>query len=157
MFSLIASVGKNRELGKQGELLFRLKDDMRFFRETTDGHKILMGRKTWESLPKKLPGRENIVISRNPVEGADVSVNDLRKYIDENKGTKEEIFVIGGGMVYFELLPHAKHIYLTEVDAEAPDADTFFPQFDKSKYTREIIMKGKDHELEFTIVKYAVN
>lgn len=154
MFSLIACIGKNRELGKNGKLIFSIKDDMKFFRETTSGHKILMGRKTWESLPGKLKNRENIVISRHPVEGADESVSDLKSFISKNESSDEEIFVIGGGMVYFELLPHAKNLYLTEVDSSDPDADTFFPEFDQSKYSKELIRKGKENDLTFSIYKY---
>lgn len=157
MFSLIAAIGKNRELGKNGELIFHIKDDMKFFRETTTGHKVLMGRKTWESLPGKLKNRENIVISRHEVEGADQSVNDLAKFIAEYKDTPEEIFVIGGGMVYTELLPHAKRLYLTEVDATDANADSFFPEFDKSAYTKELIRKGKDNDLTYSIIRYTKN
>lgn len=157
MFSLIACIGKNRELGKAGKLIFSIKDDMKFFRETTSGHKILMGRKTWESLPGKLKNRENIVISRHPVEGADESVSDLKTFISENESSDEEIFVIGGGMVYFELLPHAKNLYLTEVDSSDPDADTFFPEFDQSKYSKALIKKGKENDLTFSIYKYIKN
>lgn len=154
MFSLIAAIGKNRELGRGGELIFHLRDDMKFFRETTDGHKIVMGRKTWESLPGKLKNRTNIVISRHDVEGADEHISDLPQFIDKNKDTDEEIFIIGGGMVYFEFLKHAKNLYLTEVDASADDADTFFPAFDKSDYSSKIIKKGKEDDLDYSIVQY---
>ena len=154
MFSLIAAIGKNRELGKRGELIFHLKDDMRFFRETTKGHSVLMGRKTWESLPKKLPGRKNIVISRHEIEDADECVSDLATFITENKNTDEEIFVIGGGMVYFELLPHAKRLYITEIDASDLEADTFFPKFNKSDYREEVIKEGNENGFNYKIVQY---
>ncbi len=154
MFSMIACIGKNRELGKKGKLIFHFKEDMRFFKETTSGHKVLMGRKTWESLPFKLPNRENIVISRHQVEGADASISDISKYISDHKDDPEEIFVIGGGMVYFELLKYAKKLYLTEVDAEDKEADTFFPEFDKSEYDCKVIEKGKENDLAFVISEY---
>ena len=153
MFSLIACIGKNRELGKGGKLVFRIKEDMQFFKEVTMGHKVLMGRKTWDSLPGKLSGRTNIVVSRNPVEGADETVTSLTKFVAENEDTEEEIFVIGGGMVYFELLKHAKNLYLTEVD-EARESDTFFPEFDKNDYEKRIIKKGVEQGLIFEISKY---
>ena len=156
MFSLIAAIGKNNELGKNGKLIFSIKDDMKFFRNTTMGHKILMGHKTWDSLPHKLSGRTNIVISRNPVPDTDLTINDLPKFISENKKTDEEIFVIGGGMVYFELLKHAQNIYLTEVDATDLDADTFFPAFDKSNYDQTIIKRGTENGLDYTISKYTL-
>lgn len=154
MLSLIACIGKNRELGVGGDLCFHIPEDMRYFKETTMGHKILMGRKTWESLPGKLPGRENIVVSRRAVEGADESVSDLAEFLKENADTEEEIFVIGGGMVYFEALPYARKLYLTEVDTAYAEADTFFPMFDKSSYNKEVVKKGQKDGLEYTFVKY---
>jgi len=154
MLSLIAVIGKKRELGKQGKLLFHIPEDMQFFKETTMGRKVLMGRKTWESLPGKLKERTNIVVSRNLITGVDESITDLAKFIEENKDTEEEIFVIGGGMVYFETLPHAKKLYLTEVEAEAPEADAWFPEFDKQKYDKEVIKKGQRDDLAYAIVKY---
>ncbi len=157
MFSLIAAIGKNRELGKNGKLIFHAKEDMRFFRDTTLNHKVLMGRKTWESLPGKLKNRENIVVSRHEVPGADQSISNLTEYINQHKDTDEEIFVIGGGMLYFELLPYASKLYLTEFDASDPAADTFFPEFDKSKYSCKVIKKGKDHDLAYSINKYIKN
>ena len=98
MISIIAAIGKNRELGKDNQLIFHIKEDMKFFRETTTGHKILMGRKTWESLPHKLPNRENIVISRHEIPGADLSTSNIDDFIAKYQDSEEEIFVIGGGM-----------------------------------------------------------
>lgn len=154
MFSIIACVGKNRELGKGGQLIFHLKEDMRFFKETTRRHKVVMGRKTWESLPFKLPERENIVISSRDFEGPDEIIHDIRKFIDENKDTDEEIFVIGGGKIYQEFLPVASKIYLTEVDADISEADTYFPEFDKTGFRRIIIKEGTQDDLTFAIILY---
>lgn len=154
MFSIIAAIGKNKELGKNGDLVFRIKEDMKYFRDTTKGHKIVMGRKTWESLPGKLPNRENIVISRHPVDDADATITDLADFIEQHKDTNEEIFIIGGGMVYTTFLDHAKTLYLTEIDAPAPAADTFFPDFDKSKYEKTIIKKGSENDLTYAFAKY---
>lgn len=153
MISLIACIGKNRELGLDGGLCFRIPEDMKYFKNTTMGHKVLMGRKTWESLPGKLPGRENIVASRHEVEGVDEWVSDLAGFLRKNTGTEEEIFVIGGGQVYLESLPYATRLYLTEVDSEC-EADTWFPEFDKALYDREVIGKGQHDDLAYTFVKY---
>lgn len=164
MFSIIAAIGKNRELGKDGKLLFRLPEDLKFFKETTMGHKVLMGRKTWESLPKKLPGRENIVISRslpstgdgnNQASKPDLVVKDLSSFIASNESSPDEIFIIGGGMLYWEMLKHSKKLYLTEVNSSA-DADTFFPEFDKAHYARSIIKEGSSHGLDYTISLYTL-
>ena len=157
MFSIIAAVGKNRELGKKGELIFHLKDDMKFFKETTMGHKIVMGRRTWESLPFKLPGRTNIVVTSQDFEGPDETIHDISEFIDNNKDTEEEIFVIGGGKIYAEFLPYASKIYLTEVLAEDSEADTFFPEFDKDKYTRVELGKGEDNGIKYTFFQYDKN
>lgn len=154
MFSLIACVGKNRELGKNGGLVFHFKEDMQFFKETTMGHKIVMGRKTWESLPGKLPNRTNIVISTQDFEGPDEIIHDVGDFINQNKDSSEEIFVIGGGKIYAEFLPYASKIYLTEVNAEDSDADVYFPNFNKSEFSRKIIKKGSQDDLTFAICLY---
>lgn len=170
MFSLIAAIGKNRELGKNGELVFRIPEDMKYFRETTIGHKVLMGRKTWESLPGKLPNRENVVLSRKPIstfsssrssqltsadekDSPDLVISNLSEFVGENKDTEEEIFVIGGGMVYWEMMKYAKKLYLTEVDAEV-EADTFFPEFNKNEWTRTVIKEGEDNGIKYAFVMY---
>ena len=157
MFSIIAAIGKNRELGKGGDLVFHLKDDMKFFRETTTGHKVVMGRKTWESLPRKLPERENIVISSQELEGPDLIVHNPDELIAEFKNSEEEVFIIGGASIYALFLPYAQKIYLTEVGATVSDADVFFPSFDKSKYKKILIKRGVEDGLEFAISLYALD
>ena len=154
MFSLIACIGKNRELGSNNQLIFHLRDDMQFFRQITSGHKIIMGRKTWESLPAKLPDRENIVISSHDFPGPDLIIHDPSRLISAYQNSDEEIFIIGGGSIYGRFLPYANHLYLTEVNASASDADTFFPNFDTSQYSRELIKEGKENDLAYSIAKY---
>ena len=152
--SMIAAVGKNLELGKNNNLIWHFKEDMKFFKDTTIGHTVVMGRKTFESLPKALPGRKNIVISSNAqyqAQGANVvtSVEEALKIADN-----EEIFVLGGGKIYAEFLPYADKLYLTEIDAECEDADTYFPQFNKSEYIKEIINYYDIDGVEFYHVVY---
>ena len=154
MFSIIAAIGKNHELGKKGGLVFSIKEDMKYFKETTTGHKVVMGYRTWKSLPKKLPNRENFVVSYEPVEGADDTITNLSEFIKQNENNDEEIFIIGGGMIYSEFIKHAKNLYLTEIDATADDADTFFPDFNKSNYDKTIIKKGSENDLTYTFAKY---
>ena len=155
MFSIIAAIGKNRELGKGNQLVFHIKEDMQFFKETTMGHTVVMGHKTWDSLPHKLPCRKNIVISRGEVAGADEVIHDLPAFIAAHQGTDEEIFIIGGALVYNEFLKYCKNLYLTEVDATV-DADTFFPVFNPNHYSREVIKKGKEDVLAYSFVKYTL-
>ena len=152
--SMIAAVGKNLELGKNNDLIWHFKEDMKFFKDTTMGHTVVMGRKTFESLPKALPGRKNIVISSNAeyqAQGATVvtSVEEALQIADN-----EEIFVLGGGKIYAEFLPYADKLYLTEIDAECEDADTYFPHFNKSDYIKEIINYYNIDGVEFYHVVY---
>ncbi|MDR2336896.1 MAG: dihydrofolate reductase [Candidatus Nomurabacteria bacterium] len=156
MFTIIAAVGRNRELGKNGGLVFRLPNDLKFFKKVTFGAKILMGRKTFESLPKKLPERKHLVLSSsNFAVDKDVEiVQSLDDFVKKNKDTMEEIFVIGGGSVYAQLLPHAKKMYLTEVDGEDVRADVFFPKFDKSEWLKKIIGQGEDNGVAYRHVLY---
>ena len=154
MFSIIAAVGKNRELGKKGDLIFNIKEDMKFFKETTSGHTVVMGTKTWQSLPKKLPNRKNIVVTSAPIEGPDECVANLEEYIANNENTPEEIFVIGGGSIYAQFIDHAKRIYLTEIDGEDSEADVFFPDFDKTKYQRTVLRTGTSGDLNYAMCKY---
>ena len=131
MLSLIAAVARNHALGKDGQLLWHLPEDMKHFRETTRGKPVVMGRKTWESLPEKfrpLPGRQNIVVSRDPAykaHGADLA-GSLEGAL-ALAGGAEEVFVIGGEQLYRAALPFADRLYLTEVELE-PEADAFFPE-----------------------------
>ncbi len=154
MFSLIACIGKNRELGKNGQLIFHLKKDMDFFQKTTLNHKVVMGRKTWESLPHKLQNRENIVISRHDFKGPDCIIHDIKQFIKENQDTSEEILIIGGSQIYQTFLPVAKKIYLTEVDANEPAADAFFPEFNRNNFSSIIIEKGTENHFKYQIIRY---
>lgn len=154
--SMIAAVGKNLELGKNNDLIWHFKEDMKFFKETTMGHPVIMGRKTFESLPKALPGRKNIVISANPeykADGAEV-VTSVEEAIKLAEAENTDAFVIGGGRIYTEFLPYADNLYLTEINAECPDADTYFPDFNKSDYIKEIINFYDVDGIEFYHVIY---
>ena len=155
MFSIIAAVGKNNELGKGGDLVFHIKEDMKYFKSVTMGHPVFMGKKTFLSIGRAPPGRTNYVLTHNPdslPEGV-FGVTDVDRFISENKDSDEEIFVIGGAEVYAEMLPHATSLYLTEVDASA-DADVFFPEFDKTLYNKTIIERGSSDDLSFAFAKY---
>lgn len=157
MFVIIAAIGKNRELGKDGKLLWRLPEDMKFFKETTMGHAVLMGRKTWESLPSgALPGRKNYVVTREKAIADDqvALINNLSEFVSAHASDEEKIFVIGGGMVYWEMMKYADELILTEVDAEDKTADTFFPEFDKNEWEKEVIGGSDRAPLKFEFVRY---
>lgn len=136
--SIIAVIGKNRELGKDNRLLWNLPDDLKRFRALTKGHPVIMGRKTFQSIGHPLPDRDNIVLSSDwsfSPEGVVVrTLDEALEHAKKSPGS-EEIFIIGGGSVYAQVIDRADRIYLTVVDATA-DADTFFPDY--SRFTRVI-------------------
>ena len=154
MISMIASVGKNMELGKNNNLIWHFKEDMKFFKETTMGHKVIMGRKTYESLPGNLPGREMVVISTKTVDGDVTVLNDINSIVDKYKNSQEEIFIIGGASIYKEFLPYASKIYLTEICAEDLAADTFFPSFNKDDWNKVIISENVENNIQFKMCLY---
>ena len=127
MISIIVAASENNVIGRQGDLPWRLSDDLKRFKAVTMGKPIVMGRKTYESIGRPLPGRQNIVITRQPgyeAEGCDV-VTTVEQAVDV-AGDVEEIMVIGGSEIYALFLPAAKRLYLTRVHAEV-DGDAFFP------------------------------
>lgn len=131
MLSIIAALDRRRAIGYKNQLLFRLPDDLRRFKQLTTGHTVLMGRKTYDSLPKgALPNRRNIVLSRTVKElpGCEVFL-DLAAALAAC-ASDEEVFVIGGAAVYAQALPLADRLLLTLVIDEAPEADAFFPEID---------------------------
>jgi dihydrofolate reductase len=131
--AIIAAVARNRGIGKDGRLPWRLPEDLRRFKELTRGHTVLMGRRTYESIGRPLSGRRNVVVSSRPISGVEsyVSVETaLAALADDRK-----VFVIGGAQLYRELLPRADEVYLTFVNREV-DADTFFPPYEDLLRTR---------------------
>ena len=151
--SMIAAVGRNLELGKGNELIWHFKEDMKFFKETTTGSSVIMGRKTFESLPKALPNRKNIVITNNRdyIAGGGYVVNSIEKALEL---AGDNAFILGGGNIYSQFLPLADKIYLTEIDDECADADTYFPQFDKNDYTVDFIAEYEVNDIRFKHICY---
>lgn len=151
---LIVAHSRNRVIGKDGTIPWRLRDDMRFFKRTTVGHSVIMGRKTFESIGRPLPDRLNIVISRSPTFSAPgvVTVSSPEQALE--KATTGDAFVIGGQQIYETYLPIAQTIYLTCVDAHV-DGDTFFPelssQWQKTEIARHEANDDNDHA--FTIYR----
>ena len=137
--AIVVAIAQDGAIGRGGDLLWHLPADLKRFKALTTGHTILMGRKTFESLPKgALPNRRNVVISHHTASlpGAEVypSIADA---LEALLSLDEEVYVIGGGEIYRQLLPSVERIYLTRVEATFPDADTFFPELDMSLW-REV-------------------
>lgn len=146
-FSIIAAIGKNRELGKKGGLVFKIPGDLKFFKEITFGHPVVMGRTTFLSLPKLLPGRKHYVLSpdEEPTFPKEVTVlHDLQSFVKQHQYDSQEFFIIGGGSIYQQFLPHCNKLYLTEVEGEDQEADVFFPDFNRSEYKVARIGKNSD-------------
>src|SRR3989338_6191554 len=130
MISLIAAIGKNNELGKGNTLVWNMPTDLKYFRDKTKGHTVIMGRKTFESIGHPMPNRQNIIITRDKsykAEGIEVvhSIEEALKLVPKKE---EEIFIIGGAEIYKQSMEIADRLYITHIDAEDKEADTFFPE-----------------------------
>ena len=143
---LIVAIGEDGSIGKNGDLIWKISEDLQNFKKMTIGHPVIMGRKTWESLPKRpLPNRRNIVITRQndfKAEGAEV-VNSVEKAIESVKG--EEPFIIGGAEIYKAFMPFVTHFHLTKVFSTCKDADTFLTlPSDLKLISSSAILKGNN-------------
>ncbi len=153
--ALVVAVSRNGVIGRDGGLPWHISSDLKRFKEITMGKPVIMGRKTWESLPRKpLPGRDNIVITRQADYRADgaVIVADISAAL-EAAGGAEEVAVIGGGEIYKEIFPQADRIYLTDVDLEV-SGDTYFPQHNPDEWretAREVYQAGPRDTAGFTL------
>lgn len=158
--NIIVAVDKNWAIGKNNKMMWSIPADMRFFREKTTGHVVVMGRKTLESFPNGLPlkQRTNIVLTANRgyhVKGAEI-VHTIEELLEQLKGyDTQEVFVIGGERVYRQLLPYCDTAYVTKID-HAYDADTYFPDLDQMpEWTMtEIGEEQTSFDLEFVFTKY---
>lgn len=153
--SIVVAVARNGVIGRDNRLPWKLPKDLAYFKRVTMGHPVVMGRRTWESIGKVLPGRHNIVVTRNPsldAPGATVvpSLADAWKAA----GNANEVSIIGGTSIFRETLPIADRIHLTEVEAEV-EGDTFFPEFDRGEWVEQEVERhpaDECHEYPFRIV-----
>lgn len=154
---LIAAVGKNRELGLEGDMPWKrgLKEDLGFFRKTTAGHPMVMGRRTFESLPGLLSGRKHLVITSHPEQlpGSVTGYESIDAFVKEWDSLDETVFVIGGARLYQALLEQCDEMLLTEIDASFP-ADTWFPSFDPDQWDREQLSVQQDGLYRTKHVRY---
>ena len=153
---LVAAIGENGEMGANNDLLWHLPGDLPRFKKMTTGYPIIMGRKTFDSIGKALPGRLNIVLSANIDWQRDdvVTVDSIDKAIDKAKENKtKKVFVIGGGQIYKLFLPYATKLELTEV-YDAPVADTYFPNFSGQDFKEVSRIKIRDSQPHFDYASY---
>ena len=154
-YTIIAAIGKNRELGKDNGLIWHLPNDLKFFKEVTNHHAIIMGRKTFESLPRMLPNRKHIVLTSSENLPNEVEVyKELKQILESYRDSQEEIFIIGGASIYSQFLEHSDKMYLTEIDAEDKSADVFFPEFNREDYTSELIKENEDNGIKYKHMVY---
>lgn len=153
--SIIACVGENLELGKNNDLIWHLPKDLKYFKNVTKGKTVVMGRRTFDSLPGILPNRRNIVLQKkdeNLIDGVEI-FNDIASIL-ENVKDEEEVFIIGGASIYRQFLEYADKLYLTEVHEKCENAEVFFPKFEKKLYNREVIGSDSDQNITYDFVKY---
>ena len=133
--SIAVAIGENYAIGKNNQLLWHMPADLRFFKQTTSGHTVIMGRKTFDSVGKPLPNRRNIVITRDTelkIEGVEV-VNSLDEALAISKTEEKSAFIVGGAEIYKQALPKTQKIYLTTIHHRF-EADTFFPEIDRKEW-----------------------
>lgn len=153
MISIIVAIAENYAIGKQGDLLCHMPEDLKHFKQITSGHTVMMGERTYLSLPKHpLPNRRNIVLTDvqgKTFEGAEMaySIDEAIELGERRKanGESEEAFVIGGGMVYRQMMPRADKLYITHIHHSWPDADTFFPEI---KDTEWVLKSAERHSAD---------
>ena len=159
MLSIIVAKAKNNIIGKDNKLVWSLPADLKHFKELTTGHKIIMGRKTFESLGRILPERKHIIFSQNPdfkVKDENVEVVHSLLQIQELIEGEEEAFVIGGAMIYNFLMPYVKKMYVTQIDQEF-EGDAFFPVISENVWkevSREKGTKDEANNLDYEFITY---
>jgi dihydrofolate reductase len=152
--AMVVAIGDDGAIGKDGKVPWRIPEDLKHFKNVTMGHAIIMGRKTWDEVGKPLPGRRNLVISRQlglSLEGAEV-FGTLEEAITAARTTDPEPHVIGGSTIYAAAMPLATRIYLTEVHRTV-DADTFFPPFDRSVWREVERRRAETEGVEFVTLE----
>lgn len=152
--TIIAAIGKNNELGYNNNLIWKFKEDMNFFKENTINKKIVMGRKTLESLPKLLDNRTHLVITRKELnDNRILTFNNIDSFLEYAEKLDEEIMVIGGASIYKELLPYSNKLLLTEID-DSSKADTYFPTINEDEWIRKELSTHEENNIKYKHVLY---
>lgn len=156
MINIIAAVARNRAIGYENKLLYWLPNDLKRFKSLTTGHTIIMGRRTFESLPKgALPNRRNIVISRSVKELPNCDCYSSLEEALANCAKDEDVYIIGGGSIYNQAIEFADRLYLTEIDDTPKNADTYFPEYENwIEEKRESHDIDEKHGFRYAFVDY---
>lgn len=157
MISLIVAMGKNNEIGLNNEMPWHLPNDLRYFKEKTTGHVIVMGRKTYESIGKPLPNRKSIVLTRQDIElPTEVEIIRDISEIQQIAQQHEQVFIIGGAEVYRQTITIADELFVTQIN-ESFEADTFFPDINKSEWeivSSEKGLRDENNDYDYTFIQY---
>ena len=153
--TLIAAIGRNNELGKDNDLIWRIPDDLKFFRENTIGKTIVMGLNTFNSLPKLLPNRKHIVLTHKEVtlDSEVILYHNFDELLNYIKTLDEEVMIIGGGMMYSQMIEYADRMLLTEIDDESL-ADVYFPKFSYEDWGRNVLSTHEYNNIKYSHVEY---
>lgn len=159
MLSIIVAIAKNNVIGNNNELIWHIPEDLKRFKQITTGHTVIMGKRTFESIGKALPNRNNVVLAKKDEtvqKGENIqivnSLDELKKYEE----SQEECFVIGGAMIYKQLMPHCKKMYITLIDREY-EGDVSFPQIDNKEWkivNKKIGSECDKVNLNYTFIEY---
>ena len=160
MLSIIVAITENNVIGRDNSLIYKINEDLNRFKEITENHTIIMGRKTFESLPFVLPNRHHVVLTTNKnfkINHKDVAtIHNIKEVINKYESSLEEVFVIGGEEIYTLLLPYCKKLYLTKIDSFS-DGDAYFPNLNydnwKLFYAKENII-DRELNLKFSFENY---
>ncbi len=162
--SLIVAIAKNRVIGHQNKMPWHLPAELQYFKRVTMGHAIIMGRKTFESIGRPLPGRQNIVVTRNAeftaagvdvVHSVDAAIAISSSSATDDTSAQTGAFIIGGATLYAEALAYADKLYITEVDA-APEGDTFFPALNQREWVETSRERREADDKNIFAVEYVV-
>ena len=151
---IIAAIGKNNELGYKNDLIWKLKGDMKFFKENTINHHVVMGENTFYSLPKKLENRIHIVLSFDGNFDDDIIVvRSIDEFFDVAKNIDDDIYVIGGASIYNQFINYADELFLTHIESESK-ADVYFPDFNEYDYDVDILEEKSENNINYKHVLY---
>lgn len=153
---LIGAIGKNNELGKSNKLIWTIPDDLKFFKQNTINHNIVMGYNTFISLPKLLEKRKHIVLTTKNIsfpEGVEV-FHDKESVLEYIKNIEEDVYIIGGASIYKQFIDESDRMVLTEINESCNDADAYFPEFNKKEWLEEEISKKEYNDIKYRHVLY---
>jgi len=161
MINIIAAIGKNNELGKDNSLIWNIPKDLKFFREKTKNSIIVMGRNTFNSLPRILPGRKHIILSstnnfNKEINDDVIVINNKEDLINLCKKISEnnEVFIIGGASLYSMFIDIADVLYITHIEKVEEAADVYFPKIDEAKWKKNTLANDEDNNIKFSWVEY---